>query len=742
MKKYLEGMTERQVAAITNEGCTAVTAGAGAGKTAVLTRRVYRLLLKYRSSERKHPPVVAITFTRDAAKEMDRRIKDMAGKSLAKMALATTMHQFAINKILKPNFHLPFFKKQGFKLWKIASGRDSFFHLNQATDIALSNKQLGDFKQLEKSMELKEWMSLVRAFGHSPSSYFAQNKAAFHGVASTLQELLSYDQLPTNLNDTQRRNFYCLKIWHRYVEINRKHSMIDLDEVLVQAAHLLERDPAVRRTLRERHPQLLVDEFQDSNLCQFRFVVALAGDGEGLSTFGDIKQAIYGFRGSDPQLFIELLNRFPRHTLVNLPDNFRSASQVVEVGNALARKMTLKVTDEPMIPRNEAKPYEPVIFHEADYPSTEAEWIATKMQWLRDKGIPYHKMGVLYRYRKLGDALENELIERNMPARRVGGSDDKSLYEDERIVDIVLFIHILFNPSSKKAMSTFIAENSGFGIDRKEYNVLFQKHGFAGNHHKAISYFTNQHFSQSEQSWVVLNSIAQALFDLSARLERVRTFEHYCRHKNMQYDGLPPGQKSKIEKQLGDAYLMAVEEFVAKLKSYYCQSFFMPFASAQVKANAISRHQERINEDFDSIFSYLLNRNRLVHESINVHEYLKSRPLITERTKKDQEENTSDIELMTVHASKGLEKEAIFIVGCSDETWFKDKTASEPTSLNYQEELRLFYVANTRARLQLYITRHKEYKYRNSYYETQPLDFLQYILDLPVIEQSDLREAG
>lgn len=743
--KYLEGMTDRQIQAIVAEGYPlAVTAGAGAGKTAVLTRMVYHRLQKYVNDTTVKTPIVSITFTRDAANEMKQRIKQMVGKELASRVISTTFHQFAINHILKPHFHLPFFKNKGFRRWKIASGRDVFFHLNQATDLALSNSQTRDYKSLDKSIELKEWMSLIRAFGHSPESYFAQNKAGFHEVAKTFKELIEHKDVPRSLNETQRRNFYCLKIWHRYVEINRSpdNSLIDLDEILVMATHLLEQIPEVRKKLKSQFKDLLIDEFQDSNPCQYRFVLALAGKGDGLAIFGDIKQAIYGFRGSDPKLFAELMNQFPNYKLINLPDNFRSAEQIVTVGNTLAEKMALKMTSEPMIARNPAVPHEPVVFQELDYPACEAEWIATKMQWLKDRGIPYHKMGVLYRFRKLGDALENELLARRMPVRRVGGSEDKSLYEDERIIDIVLFLHLLFNPSSNKAMRSFVSAHSNFGLSASEYNALLQKNSFHENHHKAISFFTSTHYNRNEPAWGVFNSIAQALFDLSSRLERIRTFEHYCRHRNVQFNGLPPNQKEKVRSQYGEGYQMAVSEFIGRIREYYCHSFLMPFATQQSRANMLSRYQERINEDFDSIFSYLTNPNRLVHEELDVLEYIRSRPLLIDKSTKKQEENTTDIELMTIHASKGLEKEAIFIIGCSNETWFKDRKVPAAGSLNYEEEMRLKYVAITRAKLQLYMTRHRAYKYRNDFVETERLDFLKHIIDLPVMKVNDLQEAG
>lgn len=731
---YLKGMTTRQQKAIQCDNTlNAITAGAGAGKTAVLTRKVYHRLQAYKNVATEYPPLVAITFTRDAANEMAVRIKDMVGAELAKKVISTTFHQFAIHCILKPNFHKPFFKEQGFRLWKIASARDVFYHLNQAIDNGLSVKQTKDYKASFKKLELKEWLSMVRAFGHTPETYFAANREVFSSACSSISELLELKEVPTSIDEIARVNFYHLKMWCHYVALHRRDSLIDLDEILVLATQFLETQGSERRELKKRYRELFVDEFQDCNRCQYRFILAFIGDGRGFSAFGDVKQSIYGFRGSDPYLFVELLKRFPNHQVINLPDNFRSTPQVVEVGNALAEAMTLKISNEPMIPRNQVLPIEPVEHAALGDSIQEAQWIATKMQYLRDKGIPYHKMGVLYRFRKLGNDLENVLISRNMPMRRVGGSDDKSLYEDERVIDIVLFIHLLFNPSSPKALREFLSSHTNFEMPRDKFRELLQKNQLQGNHHKVISYLLTSHYAQRDTAWGVCNNVAQAAIDMSAKIERVKTFEHFCRARNVQYEGLAEAQKEKVRTQHGDAYKAAVVEFIKRLREHYSNSFFLPFSPKQSRAKAFERNKERIIEDFDSIFSYLCRTETLLSGEVSVLDYLVSRPLLIERKKEKKEENTTDIELMTVHASKGLEKEAIFVVGCSDDTWFRDITvAGTRDSLDYQEELRLFYVAVTRARRQLYITRHQTMQWKKKVIETRPLSFFDYISHLPL----------
>ncbi|MEI8659220.1 ATP-dependent helicase [Vibrio sp. Hal054] len=727
---YLDGMTApQQTAILCDDCCNIITAGAGAGKTEVMTRKIQHRLARYTNSAHKQP-IVAITFTNDAAKEISERVKRKVGEEQGKRIVTSTFHRFAIHHVIKPFFSNPFFKKAGLRIFSIASGRDVYYHLKQAEEKGLSVKQKNDFKSLESTFTLDSWLSLIRAKGFSPESYFAANKDRFLGVVASLNDMANYNERPTLLQDTDRLNFYFLKMWKVYVDLHRKNSLVDLDEILVLATDLIEQDRDVRITLKRRYPEIMVDEFQDVNFCQFKFVLMLAHNGRNLSLFGDVKQAIYGFRGSDPYLFKKMLSVFSHAQVLSLPHNFRSVQQVVDVGNALASNMSLLLTNDPMIAGNTTTPIEPVIIRDCTMPSCESEWIATKIQWLRNQGIEYKDIGILYRFKRLGDVLENEFIQRRMPFRRVGGSDDRSLYEDERVVDIVKFLHLLFRPTSKHAMSSFLSSHAEFGIRSQDYTAMAKQHGFKDSHHAALSYLLNQHFNRHSPAWSVLNAVASTTLLLSPDLERVKTFDEYCRSHNAQFLSLSAAAKQEVRKKYGPAYEKAVLDFVTVLKDAYCQFFYLPFATDDVRQSVVQRDRERITDDFDAIFSYLFGSDRLTSEDMNVLDYICSRPLVIHKSDKKDEENMTDIEMQTVHASKGKEKKVIFIVGCSNDTWFKDMNNADPASLTYQEELRLFYVAVTRAQMQLYITRHEQYLSRGQLYETDPLSFLDYLTDL------------
>lgn len=701
-----KGLTDRQEVAVRSEGvCNVIEAGAGAGKTAVLTRKVYLALQQYKGTNVKGTPVIAITFTRDAAAEMQERIVKMVGKELSGFVKATTFHSFAINHIIKPYIRHDFFQKHGLrKVLKLASDRDVLHCMAQGIEKGLSPKQRSHLKRLDKPTSFGEWLSLTRAFGFTPDTYFMQNREKF-GFES-IDDFLKY-KAPIMTSTGEPKDIliaYYTKAWFRYVNELRQISnlgMIDFDEVLVLSTQFIEQHKNVRVELKARYRELFVDEFQDTNNCQFRFVIALANDGRGLSLFCDIKQSIYGFRGSNPKLVTQVPHIFKKHNHIYLPDNFRSVPQIVAVGNALAENMGLKMSNEPMIAQNKATPLEPVTVFTSIDDQHEAETLATKMQWLNSQGVGYHEMMVLYRYRKVANCLENELISRNIPCRRVGGSDDKSLYEDARVQDIVLYLHLLFNPMSRSAMPRFLTKNSQFGLNYEGYRSLYKEHNFT-NHHHLLQYLLSSHYSQAHVANQPLSNLATDALRFSAKLENIKTFENYCRFRDISYEGLPLKQRVKVVDEHGGAYIKVLKDFVAALMERYLGYFYYPFLTVERRAEIVRRERARFQEDFRAIMGSMYSHQRLFDEKLNIGDYIRSRPLLTSDRKKKDEENTTDVEFMTAHASKGLEKKAVFVIGCNEETWFKEEVSiGSPTA---EEELRLFYVAVTRGKEQLYLS--------------------------------------
>ncbi|WP_281188451.1 ATP-dependent helicase [Vibrio harveyi] len=730
----LEGLTERQeIAVLSDDTCNVIDAGAGAGKTAVLTRKIYRTVKGLDSVSNKYPPVVAITFTRDAANEMQGRINGMVGGLLCSNVLATTFHSFAINRIIKPYISHEFYKHNGLKpMLSLASERDILHCSAMAIEKGLSNSQRKHLKKIEDKPSLNEWLSLTRAFGHSPVSYFEINKEAFG--FNTVDDLCKWkSERKPKEGESQLQadrlaiNIYYLKAWFEYVYQLRTigdKGMIDFDEVLVLATQFLESHQDIRKQIKSRYRYFYVDEFQDTNNCQFRFVLALAGDGSRLSLFGDIKQAIYGFRGSNPHLFAKIPQIYKKSKVIYLPDNFRSVEQIVSVGNALADNMKLRMTTEPMIARNTEAPIEPVSIIELESEQSEAEWIATKIQWLNNNGIAYKDIKVLYRFRKLANALENELISRNVPCRRVGGNEDKSLYEDPRIIDIVLYIHLIFNPTSRHALSRFLTEHSQFGFTLQSFGDLKRHHSFH-NHHHVLQFLLSEHYSPNHTAYYPLAELAKDALSFSAKLERIKTFESFCRFRNVQYEGLDLKGRTKVVKEHGDAYIAALQTFSNSLLERYLEYFYLPFMTSERRQSFVKRDLERFQDDFKAVCGGMFSHTRVFDEKLNVLDYMTSRPLLSPDMPKKDEENLTDVELMTTHASKGLEAEAVFVLGCCEERWFKEPMHSD--SAQFEEELRLFYVACTRGRKQLYLTHFRRILQRGQMLNCNPVQFLSMI---------------
>ncbi len=684
-----QGMTDRQTAATLHWGRpAAVSAGAGAGKTKVLTARVGLAIQKTQAPE----SVVAITFTNDAASEMRSRVIDLVGKSIGGQCVITTFHSFAMNHVLKPFWNHPFLKSLGCtgKTLNIEFSNLTLNHLRKSSrGNALSRQQDSHLSELTDNVdaEFQSWLSLVRSYGYTPMSYFDNLESNF----ATIDELCRfYEKL--QLDDATSKdyiNHYFLKCWVHYDGLLREKEAIDFDQVLVFSMMLLEHDSTVRRKLKARFKVFLVDEFQDTNVCQYRFILQLVGTGENFSLFGDIKQAIYSFRGSSCYLMANIANQFSDIEIFNLPDNFRSTSNVVSVGNKIAEQMGVQLVREPMIPhkQSQVKP----TFRQFANEDGEATWVADKILELKGQGIKPQDIGILYRFNKTGQGMENFLISRNIPYRRIG--TDKGLYEEDDIRDIVIFLHLLYHPYANNVLKFIFAMFPQFGVSGTALSEAMKSVRASGggkvNNHQVLTFIYNNNLYKPVCA-PQLKALIQLIIDLSGLTQRVNTFEDFCRHLNEHYSNLDETRKKVIEDELGDRFWQSRRETISKLCKAYTQRFRSLFGGAFFATEtAVDLATKNFGLVFNASFETALSET-------NFLQYVCSRPLIDKVRSNKEDENTSDVELMTIHASKGLEKQAIFVIGSSEQSWWRDTTT--PSSGDaYEEEMRLFYVALTRA---------------------------------------------
>ncbi|WP_390240748.1 ATP-dependent helicase [Vibrio sp. R78045] len=714
--QLIQGMTERQSEGVLASGSpVAITAGAGAGKTRVLTTRIAKIIRDGNPPE----SIVGMTFTSDASMEIKNRVIGIVGQVAGGKANISTIHSFAMWKVLCAHWNHPYLKKLGCvsKTFKLETSNLTLEQLKKSSKRnALSNAQVKHLDGLvEKSdNEFTSWLSLTRSFGYTPMTYFKDLDSPF----TSLEELCRFPEKLTHEVSTFKDyvNHYFLKCWVQYDSLLREREVIDFDQVLVFAMMLLEHCATTRISIKKRFKYFLVDEFQDTNVCQYRFILALVGDGKNFSMFGDIKQAIYGFRGSSCYLMANIEQQFANIQIINLPDNFRSTDKVVAAGNKIAEHMGIQLVSEPMIAHKSSKiiPAMRQFVTEND----EAHWVCDKILELKGKGIAPQDIGILYRFNKIGQSMENYLINRCISYRRLG--NDKGLYEEPEIQNIVIFLHLIFHPYSPKALKFLFAMFTQFGVNQSIINearkgLSKNSDGQVNSHQVLTNIMTNNQCKESTRPY--LKKLVNLIVSLSGSCQRVNTFDDYCRAINEQYSNMADEHKESIEKTHGDKFWGARQDVIKQLTNHYVDSFLGLFGSTQSTSSDTTKELAEHNFTliFNGSYEYSLSES-------NFLQYVCSRPLIDRVKKKKDDLNETDVELMTLHAAKGLEKKAIFIIGASEECWWRDPSIKNGTDA-YEEEMRLFYVGLTRAIEHLTLTMAATREYNRAIQRCYPQRF-------------------
>ncbi|WP_318515640.1 ATP-dependent helicase [Photobacterium leiognathi] len=693
----LDGMTDRQKQGVAVSNVPAiVTAGAGAGKTKVLTTKIANIIHQETTN------VLAFSFTSKAANEIKERVIGMVGEQASMRVECRTFHSFALNFILKPYLNHEFLKPLGFK-GKIDICINNYSYLREAFSSGVK-PSVGKFLKSEgiKVDDFTQWLTLVRANASTVAEY-----------AENLTDI-PLEQLEHRANELEyddRLHAYYLLMWRKYNSLLRAANQIDFDEVLLVSLQLLDHDPTVGKKLRERFGLVLVDEFQDTNITQYRMILHLINaDASNLIIYGDIQQAIYAFRGGSSYIMAQFPDEFDNTQIINLPDNFRSTKAIVEVANIVSQQMKYRLSTENMISHKGT--VEPVNIVGFPTPVEEAQWIVDKMLHLKGQGIAAPDICLLYRNKSHKNLIELELVKRKVKYVIVG---DKGLFELEEVKAIVAFIHCLFHPTNidalKKSLNTISLKLDskrlgGYMSNCKRNNTTPTIH--------AILTKLKENSDSSPKIAEFANNIISVVMRLTTEIGNIKTFNDFLRACNIEFDNLSDDDKSDIRTKYSE-----------RIKTFYndvCNAFIeniMCFHSQTVEqaTQKADLEREQTEQFFSFIFSALLNSPVA---DIDILDYMQSLPLFSDR--KSEKKNTDAIELMTVHKSKGLEKLAIFICGATQENWFKEIDESDAD--DKEEVLRLFYVACTRAIHYQYISHFDRKEVNNAWVEHSPIEYL------------------
>lgn len=630
---------EQKQAVTTVEGPLLVLAGAGTGKTRVITFRIAWMLDNGIDPEK----ILALTFTNKAAREMKERIGELVSAEHAKRLTVGTFHSFCVRILrqeIKSLNYLPSFT--------IVDIQDQESLIKQAAaQTGFSGKD--DFK--------------------------AASIAAY--ISSQKNRLVDYRQAKKTADTTHEASF--AYIYEHYQTLLETQNMLDFDDMLLLTHELFCRFPDILEKYRERYHYLLVDEYQDTNHAQFQIVKLLCGERCNLCVVGDDDQSIYGWRGADVGNILKFDSvHFPNARKITLEQNYRSTNTILQAANAVISGNTERHSKNLWSANGEG---EKLIVAACEDGEDEADFISNYLLQEHDgKRIPFSDFAILYRSNHLSRLIEIALRRSGIPFRLVGGQE---FFQRREIKDAVAYLKLLVNPREDQSFLRILSVPPR-GLGEKAVNRLKEL--------KAASFLP---FS------VLLGEDA-FLTSLTGKARGEAEALAGCLGKYREVFNEPGGLSMKVRKFLEEAgYLKCFQKLY---KNY--------------------EEAEKRMENVESFLSSIVEFELKSVEPPSLMDYLESYALLEENDRTEEDDNGDAVTLSTIHAAKGLEYQFVFLPAMERGIFPNERSMIEGGG-KCDEEMRLFYVALTRARRRLLLTFSRERVLRGSKVLQRPSAFLE-----------------
>ena len=656
---------EQAAAAAAIEGPVLVLAGAGTGKTRVITFRIAYML----SSGIPPEQILGMTFTNKAAREMRERLAQLVDPRIAERVTLGTFHSFCI-RILRREI-----RKLGYL--------PGFTIADESDQQGLLKQAAGTLGCTQEGFPLSEVHAMIGRWKNKlidPATARRSADSTFEAVAAQLYE--------------------------EYQSLLELQNTLDFDDMLLLVHRLFEEFPEVLEHYRETYRYLLIDEYQDTNAAQFTIVKMLAGDRCNLCVVGDDDQSIYSWRGADVSNILDFPDFFPNTKVIKLEQNYRSTSSILDAANAVIGGAGGKRHEKKLW--SELGSGERVQAVKTANGESEAEFIAGMIRQMRGENpeLTFRDFAILYRSNHLSRQIEQTLRRNAIPYRLVGGQE---FFKRREIKDAVAYLKLLVNPRDDQSLLRILGTPPR-GLAQKAVELLkLHRHE---THRPMLEILADPEFRKL-LSLKAAEGAAELTGAFAAGREEFREPGTLAAKingflKNVGYlDGL-----QRIYKDLCDAMKRRenVDEFV----------------------NAVAQYEARQNEP------------------PTLEAFLENFALMEENDRVEDDSGDGDaVTLSTVHAAKGLEYPVVFVIAL-ERGLFPHERAIEEGSLD--EELRLFYVAITRARRRLFLLRAGERMQRGITKTALPSPFLELLPDeiaerktpdelLRPASQEDVRQA-
>ncbi len=625
---FLSDLNENQQEAVMYcDGPSLIIAGAGSGKTRVLTYKIAYLL----SIGMAPWNILALTFTNKAAAEMKDRIAALIGLEKARYLCMGTFHSIFL-RILRTEYQ--------------AIGFNPNITIYDSSDsrslIKAIVKEMGLDDKTYKPNVVGNRISAAKNRLIMPEQYSSDSTAIRRDAADNLTEMH--------------------KIYAAYVARCRQANAMDFDDLLLYTFQLFFKHPEICQKYKQHFQYVLVDEFQDTNYAQHRILSLLTEKDSRICVVGDDAQSIYGFRGADISNILSFTNQYPTARTFKLECNYRSTGNIVNAANSIIRLNRHQIEKQVYSNRNEG---EKIHILDAYSDKEESIKVARCIGRLARQHVSYNEMAILYRTNAQSRIFEETLRSMNIPYRIYGGL---SFYQRKEIKDILAYLRIIVNPYDEEALRRIIN---------------YPARGIGDTTQKKLQVFaiTNQ-----MSVWDVLQRedwMKEAQIS-AATIKKLQKF------------------KSLIDELISrEADTTHTEGLYAFCMSVIEKSGIKADLSADQSAENLSK-QENVQELLNAIKLFEDEQQAENEEQpVRLANYLAQVSLLTNE-EHDDDGNAEKVSMMTIHSAKGLEFEAVFVVGMEEDLFPNQLATYNPAEM--EEERRLFYVALTRAKSYCYLS--------------------------------------
>ncbi|EJD6538742.1 DNA helicase Rep [Providencia rettgeri] len=620
------------------DGPCLVLAGAGSGKTRVITNKIAHLIRQCGYQPRQ---IAAVTFTNKAAREMKERVAQTLGKKEARGLIISTFHTLGL-EIIKREY-----KALGIKAnFSLFDDQDQLALLKELT-----------FDLLEEDKDLLQQL--------------------ISSISNWKNDLLSPEKVVGQARSEKEHHF--AECYRRYELHLKSCNVLDFDDLISKPTLLLYHNEEVRERWQQKIRYLLVDEYQDTNTSQYQLVKLLVGKRARFTVVGDDDQSIYSWRGARPQNLVLLSQDFPKLNVIKLEQNYRSSERILKAANIL-------IANNPHV-------FEKKLFSELGYGAPLKVLTANNEDHEAEKVIgeliahhfinktEYKDYAILYRGNHQSRIFEKMLMQNRIPYRISGGT---SFFSRPEIKDLLAYLRVLTNPEDDSAFLRIV------NTPRREIGPkTIQKLGEWANQRG--------------------KSLYQASFDLGLEqtlkgkgLEALQRFAHWM-------DGIV--QTSQREP------LIAVRDLLRE----------MDYESWLYETSTSTKAAEMRMKNVNQLFTWM---SEMV-EGDELNDPMTLSQVVTRFTLRDMmergedDEESDQVQLMTLHASKGLEFPYVFLVGMEEGLLPHQSSIDEN---NIDEERRLAYVGITRAQKELFFSHCRE---RRQYGELIRPELSRFLLELP-----------